>query len=96
MQREIDFNVIDISRGGNNTVSQLAHEKLKPHKKNQRQEVLELIDDVRCTMEIAEIMGVPLHKISGRFTEIKAVGKIRGIGRKEYNGSYYTVYEKNK
>ena len=68
---------------------------MKPHKKNQRQEVLGLIDGFKCTMEIAELMGVPLHKISGRFTELKAAVEIVAISRKEYNDSNYTVYKKN-
>jgi hypothetical protein len=45
-------------------------------------------------MEIAEIMNVPLHKISGRFTELKAMGLIKAVGRKTYNGGTYTVYKK--
>ena len=47
-------------------------------------------------MEIAELMGVPLHKISGRFTELKAAGKIVVVDKKEYDGSHYTVYKEIK
>ena len=95
MQLDI-FDITDISRGRGNAVSAMAHEKLKPHKKNQRQIVLGNVDGFRCTMEIAELMGVPLHKISGRFTELKAAGKIVVIGKKEYNGGHYTIYKEIK
>lgn len=85
----------DISRGKYNELSIIAHNKLKPIKKCQRDEVLSHVNGSLCTMEIAELMGVPLHKISGRFTELKAAGRIKAAGRKEYNGSTFTIYKKH-
>ena len=84
----------DISRGRHNPESQLAHERLLPGKESQRERVFGLIDGLRCNMEIAEIMDKPLHKISGRFTELKAGDRIAKVSTKKYKGSTYAVHRR--
>ena len=83
----------DISKGRYNPESKLAHERLLPVKENQQERVFNLIDGLRCNMEIAEIMEKPLHKISGRFTELKKVGRIEKVGTKKYKDSTYAVHK---
>ena len=64
---------IDLSKGKHNPLSKEAFKKVS---KGQKWEVLRLIDGQRNTKEIAEIMGKEIHKISGRFTELKALNLI--------------------
>ena len=90
---QLDF-FNDISKGRHNDNSKIAHAKLKPVKKNQIKEVFQLNNGIRCTMEIAEIMNVPLHKISGRFSELKALGRLIYVDKKTYKESTYSVYKK--
>ena len=95
MNTQLDiFNQQDLSRGRHNENSRTAHDRLKPFKVSVRNQVKEYINSRRCTMEIAELLGKPLHKISGRFTALKALGIIKEIGRKNYKDSTYTVYSK--
>ena len=95
MNTQLDiFNEIDLSRGRHNENSIIAHERLKPFKVNMRKQVEKCVNGHRCTMEIAEMLDKPLHKISGRFTALKATGVIMETARKTYKGSTYTVYSK--
>ena len=89
---QLDF-FQDISRGRHNPESQKAFEQIKPIIKNQRERVYDLIDGNRCTLEIAEKIEVPLHKISGRFTELKIKERISKTHTKEYKNSTYAVYK---
>ena len=95
MQAEIDFtHQRDLSRGRHNENSIIAHERLKPFKETMRKQVEQCVDGHRCTLEIAEMLDKHLHKISGRFTALKASGVIEETGRKKYKGSTYTIYSK--
>ncbi len=87
MQLEIDF-----SRGAKNALSREMHKSMKGTKRAMQLKVLSLIDGQRCTKEIADHLGKFLHQVSGRFSELKASGEIVEVGRKEYDGSKYTVY----
>ena len=82
----------DLSRGKNNELSKEAWSKVDA--KGSRAEVLALIDGNKCTIEIAFELGKQIHKISGRFTELKASDQIVKIGKKEINGGWYSVYQK--
>ena len=84
----------DLSRGKKNAISKEAFEKVD--KQADRQKVLSLIDGNLCTFEIAEKLGKPIHKISGRFTWLKSKGDIRLKGSKTIQNSKYSVYEKTK
>ena len=84
----------DLSRGKKNAISKEAFNKVD--KEADRQKVLSLIDGELCTFEIAEKLGKPIHKISGRFTWLKSQGDIRLKGAKTIQNSKYSVYEKTK
>lgn len=82
--------VNDISKGRNNPMSKEANKKV--NKQVQRLRVYSLINGKRTTRQIADMMGVELHNISGRFTEMKMEGInwIKATGKK--NG--FTIYSK--
>ena len=82
----------DLSRGRNNVISAEMFEKVDTQKG--RQQVFELIDGFLSTTEIAQKLGKPINKISGRFTELKKNGIIRYVGKKPFLGSSFSVYEK--
>ncbi len=82
----------DLSRGKENELSKEAFEKVDT-KKGQT-DVFNLIDGFLCTFEIAEKLGKPIHKLSGRFTELKKLNKIKFKSKKNINGSNYSIYEK--
>ena len=50
---------------------------------------MELLNDERCTYDIAQLLGKELHKISGRFSELIHEGKIIFVRHKIINGSVY-------
>jgi len=90
MQLETDY-----SRGANNEISQeMHHKKVRATKRLMQLKVKALIDGKLCTKEIADQLGKFLHQISGRFSELKANGEIKVIGRKEFEGSTYSVYDR--
>ena len=89
MQVEMDF-----SKGASNEVSREMHEKIKESKPNMRQIVLDALDGLKCTLEVAESLNTQLHKISGRISELKHSNMIKAIGVKNYQGSKYTIYAK--
>lgn len=91
MQPELDF-----SRGAQNEVSREMHERIKATKPNMRQIVLDALDGLKCTLEVAESLNTQLHKISGRISELKHSNSIKAIGVKDYKGSKYTIYQKTK
>lgn len=70
---------------------------VKPSKEQVKARILELVSRFASgisTIEIAQIMGVPLHYISGRFTELKHDNIIVDKGKKYINDKPYTVYIK--
>ena len=83
----------DYSRGRNNDISKLMNDKVKHTKEQTYANILWLINGERCSMEIAELLEKDLHKISGRFSELKAQNKIIATTRKNYKGSVYAVFD---
>lgn len=69
--------------------------KVKPNLTDREGEVLEVIDlNYPTTLEqVARIMHVPEHTISGRFTGLKKKGLIKAVGRsKNTRGGAVNVY----
>lgn len=56
--------------------------------------VLNEVDGKRSTIEIANILRVPIHTISGRFSELKAKQKIYQTSSKKIGNKHYAVYSK--
>ena len=48
----------------------------------------------KSTKEIADILGIEHHKISGRFSELKAKQKIIKTSSKQIGKSRFAVYKK--
>ena len=86
----------DISHGRCNEVSKEMNQVIAPHKENDRNAILSLIDGMNSTMDIATILDKPINKISGRFTELKANGLIESVGVKQVGRSKFTIYKKIK
>lgn len=86
----------DLSHGRHNANSKRQYAKIKQSNVATRMKVLELIDGFRCTKEIAEILKKEIHKISGRFSELKTLELIEKKAIKMYKNSDYTVYQKIK
>ncbi|ALR29728.1 hypothetical protein ATE47_03970 [Chryseobacterium sp. IHB B 17019] len=84
----------DYSRGRNNENSQHSFGLIKGKVENQRMRVLSNVDGLKSTIEIANDMGVFLHQISGRFSELKANHKIIQITTKKIGRSRFAVYRK--
>ncbi|MEA1849245.1 hypothetical protein U9K52_10000 [Chryseobacterium sp. MHB01] len=84
----------DLSRGRNNANSRQAFQNIAGTIESMRVKVLDKIDGLKCTAEIAEELGVPIHTISGRFSELKANHKIRQISNKKIKRSSFAVYIK--
>ncbi len=90
MAKQVDK---DLSRGKENELSKEAFVKVDV-KKGQT-DVYNLIDGNLCTYEIScLILGRGMNDVSGRFTELKKLGKIQLKGKKKINGANYSVYEK--
>ncbi|WP_294288495.1 hypothetical protein [uncultured Chryseobacterium sp.] len=85
----------DYSRGRNNANAQQAFSIIAGSVDSMRQKVLDQIDGLKSTQEIAEVIGVPLHKVSGRFSELKAKNKIIQITSKKIGNSHFAVFSKN-
>ncbi len=68
------YSYFDISKGRHNEMSKVANSKV--NKEQGRSLILSLIDGNKSTKEIATILGKEIHKISGRFSELKMQGKI--------------------
>lgn len=90
---KVDQIYIDFSRGRENEVSKQMNKVNSKVRENDLSIVLGLIDGKKCTLEIAEIMNKPINKISGRFTQLKAMNRIKPIGTKKINQSKFTIYE---
>lgn len=85
---------IDYSRGRNNENSQHSFGLIKGVVESGRLQVLKHVDGIKSTIEIAEEMGLPLHKISGRFSELKAKQKIFQVATRKIGRSRFAVYQK--
>jgi predicted transcriptional regulator len=84
----------DVSRGRGNEVSKEMNALIQPHKENDRNIILNLINGKLSTNDISKILKKPINKISGRFTELKAKNLIQKKGVKKSGNSTFTVYEK--
>ena len=84
----------DLSRGRNNDNSKLAFQKVKPTIPAMKITILGMVDGLRSTYDIASYLGVPIHKISGRFSELKASHKIIQTSLKKHGNSHFAVYTK--
>lgn len=93
VQLFIDFDT-DISRGRDNAISRAMNEVNLKVRYRDADRVLELIDGIRCTKEIADTMDKPIHKISGRFTALKQAGKIYPVDTKKIGNSVFQIYNK--
>ena len=81
---------IDLSKGKHN---QLSKEAFKKVRKGQKWEVLRLIDGQTSTKEIADKLNKPIHSISGRFTELKALELIEFSHEKEGYSVYKEIHK---
>jgi len=88
------MDIQDYSRGRNNSNSKLAFQKAKITIPTMWQKVLNEVDGIKSTIEIATILGVPIHTISGRFSELKAKNKIYQTSIKKIGSKSYAVYTK--
>lgn len=85
---------IDYSRGRNNSNSKLAFTKVKETIPKMWEKVLNEVDGIKSTQEIANILRVPIHTISGRFSELKAKHKIYQTSSNKIGSKHYAVYSK--
>ncbi|WP_284464852.1 hypothetical protein [Chryseobacterium sp.] len=84
----------DYSRGRNNTNSKLAFTKVTETIPKMWELVYNLVDGKNSTIDIAGLLGVPIHTISGRFSELKAKQKIYQTSSKKIGSKSYAVYSK--
>lgn len=88
------MDIQDYSRGRNNANSKLAFEKIKNTVESNRITVYNKVDGVKSTLDIATEMGVSIHQVSGRFSELKAKQKIFQSSSKKIGSKSYAVYSK--
>ncbi len=88
------MDIQDYSRGRNNANSKLAFSKIKETIPSMWQKVLNEVDGISSTLDIANKLGVQIHTISGRFSELKAKQKIFQISSKKIGSKSYAVYSK--
>ena len=88
------MDIQDYSRGRNNTNSKLAFKKVKETIPKMWERVLNEVDGKRSTIEIANLLRVPIHTISGRFSELKAKQKIFQSSSTKIGSKSYAVYSK--
>ncbi|MCC3214988.1 hypothetical protein LIV57_06860 [Chryseobacterium sp. X308] len=88
------MDIQDYSRGRNNANSKLAFQQVKVIIPKMQDRVLNEVDGIKSTIEIATILGVPIHTISGRFSELKAKQKIYQTSSKKIGSKSYAVYSK--
>ncbi len=88
------MDIQDYSRGRNNANSKLAFKQVKVTIPKMQDRVLNEVDGIKSTIEIANILGVPIHAISGRFSELKAKQKIYQTSSKKHGRTSYAVYAK--
>ncbi|CEJ71300.1 hypothetical protein BN1195_03645 [Chryseobacterium oranimense G311] len=84
----------DLSRGRNNENSIVAFQKVKVTRESMWMKILKLVDGLKSTYEIANDLDLPIHKISGRFSELKAKHLIIQTGTKRIGNSQFAVFTK--
>lgn len=86
--------LIDIceNRHGGNTESKAAFDRIRESHAVMKERAFDFIrsrgDAGATAQEFADSLGVPINKISGRFTELKADGRIRKIAVRNKGGVY--------
>lgn len=88
------MDIQDYSRGRDNANSKLAFQQAKVTIPKMQDRVLNEVDGIKSTLDIANILGVPIHTISGRFSELKASQKITRKSSKKIGRKSYAVYTK--
>lgn len=88
------MDIQDYSRGRNNANSKLAFTKIKETIPSMWQKVLNEVDGISSTLDIANKLGVQIHTISGRFSELRAKQKIYQTSSKKIGSKSYAVYTK--
>lgn len=88
------MDIQDYSRGRDNANSKLAFQQVKVIIPKMQDRVLNEVDGIKSTIEIANLLGVPIHTISGRFSELKAKQKIYQTSSKKLGRTSYAVYTK--
>lgn len=88
------MDIQDYSRGRNNSNSKLAFQKVKETIPKMWEKVLNEVDGIKSTIEIANSLRVPIHVISGRFSELKSKNKIIQTSSKKIGSKSYAVYTK--
>ncbi|WFB67033.1 hypothetical protein [Chryseobacterium sp. WX] len=88
------MDIQDYSRGRNNANSKLVFQQAKVTIPKMQDRVLNEVDGISSTLDIANKLGVEIHKISGRFSELKAKQKIYQTSSKKIGGKSYAVYSK--
>jgi len=78
-----------------NPESRAAFERHAPHRARQRARVLESIRAAGATgltcRELSKAWGCMMNQVSGRFSELKAMGLVRKVGVRD--GSGVCIYE---
>lgn len=87
------FSYFDVSKGKDNEMSKLANKKV--NKIKDRELVFNLIDGAKSTKDISTILGKEIYRISGRFTELKASGKIELSHYKDGHSVYKQIKLEN-
>lgn len=89
-QLELRFDGSDICRNRHkgNESSKAANPKREAKRKMHQQIIGMLCRNTLTAKQIARALDVPFNTISGRFSELKAMGKIRGTGQR-FEGSEY-------
>ncbi|WP_126654082.1 hypothetical protein [Chryseobacterium aureum] len=88
------MDIQDYSRGRDNANSKLAFQQAKVTIPKMQDRVLNEVDGIKSTLDIANKLGVPIHTISGRFSELKAKQKIFQTSSKKIGSKSYAVYTK--
>ncbi|WP_288435293.1 hypothetical protein [uncultured Chryseobacterium sp.] len=88
------MDIQDYSRGRDNANSKLAFQQAKVTIPKMQDRVLNEVDGISSTLDIANKLGVQIHTISGRFSELKAKQKIFQTSSKKIGSKSYAVYTK--
>ncbi|MGU3377383.1 hypothetical protein [Chryseobacterium sp. M5A1_1a] len=88
------MDIQDYSRGRNNENSKLAFKKVKETIPKMWELVYNQVDGMKSTIDIANILSVPIHAVSGRFSELKSKQKIYQTSSKKIGSKSYAVYSK--
>jgi len=96
-ERNTDMKDITKNKHGGNAQSNAAFEKIEKTLTHRQNDVLWAIDWLHqlskegvISRDIAWKLNAPLNAISGRITELKAMGKIKQIGRRD-GCAVYTI-----